>query len=76
VRWNRFQQVVNESGKMPKFDFTPKVFFKVMRWEVYVVFASLCMGLMLPSLMKKNYELKGYTKDGQPSNNPNYPSHN
>lgn len=56
VRWNRFNQVVFESGAKPKFNYSPRVFFTVMRWEVLIIFGSVCMGLMLPTLLKKRYE--------------------
>jgi hypothetical protein len=71
VRWNRFQQVFNGSGKQPKWDTSPKVFFRVMRWEVLVIFASLSMGLLLPTIFKKRYEWdKSVTKNQSNSNDP------
>ena len=41
---------------MPKFDYSPRVFLRVMRWEVLIVFGSIAMGLMLPSIFRKQYD--------------------
>jgi hypothetical protein len=62
VRWNRYQQA--KLNALPKYDFKPKNFAFVMRWEILIIFGSICMGMMLPSILRKSYDYNpNYTRN-------------
>jgi hypothetical protein len=52
---------------MPKYDYKPRNFAWVMRWEILIGVGSICAGLMLPKMMKMRKEMAG----NNPNNVPN-----
>ena len=59
IKWQRWNIATHHQGSV-KPDFRPKNFMKVMKFEIILVVGGICMGLMLPNLLRaKNAQRAG-----------------
>ena len=48
---------------MPKVDLRPRVFFKKMKFEIFLVFFGVGMAFMLPAIYRSHLQSKGLIRN-------------